>query len=88
MCKKVVQFIIIAFLHFCVTSLSWAFAPGNAAVGTSKLFSVLWQILSFPLVTLFPEISDTIGIPIMFFNSCLWAILALFAFQYYKKKKI
>ena len=87
MIKKIVLLVLLAVLHFCATFLCWSFAPGNAAVETSDTISIFWKILSFPLVAFLPGVFNSVGMPILFINSCLWVFLVFFFILWYKQKK-
>jgi hypothetical protein len=78
MWKKAIILILIALLHFSVSFVSWSLHPGNVAIETSGIYSAMWTVLSFPLITLLPgSIIEMAFMPLLFVNSCIWSVMIL-----------
>ena len=87
MWKKTIVIVLIALLHFSISFVSWSLHPGNAAIKTSHVYSAMWGVLSFPLVTLLPDsIIDMAFMPILFVNSCIWSVAIFIVFRSLRAK--
>ena len=89
MWKKVLLFIVIVLLHFSLEFISWSSVPGNATVETSGVFTVLWYIFSFPLITCLPAgLVNAAFMPILIANSCMWVGVIFGIAWFIKRKKV